>query len=198
VPPASAQLTAACPLLPPSFALQASRKVATLRANARGSAAGAAGGAASSSSSLHPSASSASASASLALGTLRRGPPGRDGGPAGGRSSRMRKLQDVLAYELGAPPAGSGGGGAPSGSGGASGGSASGGALFGLPPFAGNAEAAEHYVAAAMGRPTLPPRPFCSVCGFAGKYACTRCGARFCSGKCREHHAETRCARPTR
>lgn len=38
-----------------------------------------------------------------------------------------------------------------------------------------------------------PPRNFCSVCGHKGQYACSRCGMRYCSIKCNNHHKETRC-----
>ena len=38
-----------------------------------------------------------------------------------------------------------------------------------------------------------PPRKFCSVCGYVGTYACTRCGCRYCSSKCLASHKETRC-----
>ncbi len=38
-----------------------------------------------------------------------------------------------------------------------------------------------------------PVRKFCSVCGHAGQYACTRCGMRYCSIKCNSHHKETGC-----
>ncbi|CAM9443736.1 unnamed protein product, partial [Choristocarpus tenellus] len=39
----------------------------------------------------------------------------------------------------------------------------------------------------------LPPRQFCSVCGYLGLYACTRCGSRFCTIRCMDQHKETRC-----
>ena len=38
-----------------------------------------------------------------------------------------------------------------------------------------------------------PARKFCSVCGHGGTYTCTRCGMRYCSIKCNNHHKETRC-----
>ena len=38
-----------------------------------------------------------------------------------------------------------------------------------------------------------PPRKFCSVCGYIGTYACTRCGCRYCCSKCLASHKETRC-----
>ncbi len=34
--------------------------------------------------------------------------------------------------------------------------------------------------------PTRPARRFCSICGFHGDMACTRCAQRFCSRKCRD------------
>lgn len=45
---------------------------------------------------------------------------------------------------------------------------------------------------------TEPPKvsqnlPLCSVCGYLSPGRCTRCGMRFCSSKCGETHAETRC-----
>eukprot|EP00897_Mesotaenium_endlicherianum_P007188 jgi/Mesen1/6498/ME000332S05505 len=50
------------------------------------------------------------------------------------------------------------------------------------------------YLTAAVGPPSAAAsRQFCSVCGFSAPYTCTRCGARFCSCKCRTVHADTRC-----
>ncbi|CAM9958225.1 unnamed protein product [Phaeothamnion confervicola] len=49
------------------------------------------------------------------------------------------------------------------------------------------------YLTAAAAPSALPQRHFCSVCGYYGSYACTRCGARFCSLGCNAHHKETRC-----
>lgn len=42
-----------------------------------------------------------------------------------------------------------------------------------------------------------PPRQFCSVCGYAAPYTCTRCAARFCSIPCGVVHDETRCLKFT-
>ncbi|KAL3317796.1 Zinc finger HIT domain-containing protein 1 [Cichlidogyrus casuarinus] len=39
----------------------------------------------------------------------------------------------------------------------------------------------------------IPPRNFCSVCGFRSSYTCVNCGMRFCSIKCNEIHIDTRC-----
>mmetsp|Transcript_23392 Transcript_23392/g.24038 ORF Transcript_23392/g.24038 Transcript_23392/m.24038 type:complete len:155 (+) Transcript_23392:40-504(+) len=45
-----------------------------------------------------------------------------------------------------------------------------------------------------LAQPSLyPPRHFCSVCGNCSNYSCVRCGSRFCSIKCNNHHKETRC-----
>eukprot|EP00884_Botryococcus_braunii_P013077 jgi/Botrbrau1/21770/Bobra.43_1s0160.1 len=45
-----------------------------------------------------------------------------------------------------------------------------------------------------MGPPSHgAPRKWCSVCGFAAPYTCTRCGVRFCSRKCFNTHKDTRC-----
>uniref|UniRef100_A0A0R3S1C7 HIT-type domain-containing protein n=1 Tax=Elaeophora elaphi TaxID=1147741 RepID=A0A0R3S1C7_9BILA len=38
----------------------------------------------------------------------------------------------------------------------------------------------------------IPPRQFCSACGFFSKYTCIRCGVRYCSIICRDLHADTR------
>ena len=50
-----------------------------------------------------------------------------------------------------------------------------------------------NYLTAAAKPSPLPTRHFCSVCGYWGLYACTRCGMRYCCGKCAETHKETRC-----
>ncbi|GAB5031419.1 zinc finger hit domain-containing protein 1 [Nannochloropsis oceanica] len=50
-----------------------------------------------------------------------------------------------------------------------------------------------NYLTAAAKPSRLPTRHFCSVCGYWGLYACTRCGMRYCCGKCAETHKETRC-----
>lgn len=49
------------------------------------------------------------------------------------------------------------------------------------------------YLTAAAAPSKLPSRPFCSVCGYDGKYQCIKCGARFCSKACRDIHSDTRC-----
>eukprot|EP00899_Mesostigma_viride_P023689 jgi/Mesvir1/4504/Mv03783-RA.1 len=50
------------------------------------------------------------------------------------------------------------------------------------------------YLTAAMGPPKATSvRKFCSICGFTAPYTCTRCGARFCCGRCQSVHADTRC-----
>ncbi|CAB60106.1 Swr1 complex histone chaperone module subunit Vps71 [Schizosaccharomyces pombe] len=38
-----------------------------------------------------------------------------------------------------------------------------------------------------------PPRKFCNVCGYWGKYACQNCGTSYCSKGCEVIHSETRC-----
>lgn len=50
-----------------------------------------------------------------------------------------------------------------------------------------------NYITVAACPSKFPARQFCSVCGYFGQYTCTRCGLRFCSIKCNEHHKETRC-----
>lgn len=45
-----------------------------------------------------------------------------------------------------------------------------------------------NYVTAAATPSALPPRPFCSVCGYWGRHACARCGMRYCCLKCQETH----------
>lgn len=40
-------------------------------------------------------------------------------------------------------------------------------------------------------------RHFCSVCGQNSKYACLRCGSKYCSIKCSAIHNETRCLKFT-
>ncbi|KAM3185481.1 hypothetical protein ACTXT7_006288 [Hymenolepis weldensis] len=49
------------------------------------------------------------------------------------------------------------------------------------------------YFTAAVPDTRLPPRKFCSVCGFFGPYVCVSCGSRYCSIKCRDVHNDTRC-----
>ncbi|XP_077548956.1 zinc finger HIT domain-containing protein 1 [Haemaphysalis longicornis] len=43
----------------------------------------------------------------------------------------------------------------------------------------------------------LPPRHFCSVCGFPSNYTCVPCGSRYCSIKCLGVHRDTRCMKWT-
>ena len=49
------------------------------------------------------------------------------------------------------------------------------------------------YLSVAVLPSKTPPRSFCSVCGYIGTYACTRCGSRYCCSKCLANHKETRC-----
>lgn len=42
-----------------------------------------------------------------------------------------------------------------------------------------------------------PPRKFCAVCGCFSAYTCIKCGARYCSLKCRSVHEDTRCLKWT-
>lgn len=52
------------------------------------------------------------------------------------------------------------------------------------------------YLTAEMGPPRLcSPLKLCSVCGFAARFTCPRCGARYCSRPCVSVHADTRCLR---
>eukprot|EP00906_Rhabdomonas_costata_P007004 RCo010124 len=44
-----------------------------------------------------------------------------------------------------------------------------------------------------VGPSRLPPRKFCSICGFFGPYTCTKCGSRFCCLRCKAIHDEQRC-----
>lgn len=39
----------------------------------------------------------------------------------------------------------------------------------------------------------LPPRHFCSVCGYFANYTCTKCRSRFCCVRCKATHEEHRC-----
>jgi hypothetical protein len=50
-----------------------------------------------------------------------------------------------------------------------------------------------NYANIASAPSTKPARHFCSVCGFASAYTCTRCGLRFCGLRCQRTHKETRC-----
>jgi len=58
-----------------------------------------------------------------------------------------------------------------------------------LPPFA------PGYVSAVVPPPKEPPRVFCSVCGYWGKYKCMKCALPFCSHDCEVNHQETQCER---
>ncbi|GJJ78819.1 zinc finger HIT domain-containing protein 1 [Entomortierella parvispora] len=48
------------------------------------------------------------------------------------------------------------------------------------------------YVTANMGPSRYPDRQFCSVCGWKGKYRCSKCGMRYCDLRCLKTHEETR------
>ncbi|XP_062305321.1 zinc finger HIT domain-containing protein 1-like [Osmerus eperlanus] len=54
-----------------------------------------------------------------------------------------------------------------------------------------------NYVSASAPPPSLPPRCFCSVCGFPSHYTCCSCGGRYCSTRCLHTHRETRCLKWT-
>lgn len=43
----------------------------------------------------------------------------------------------------------------------------------------------------------IPPRHFCSVCGFKAPYTCVTCGNRYCSIPCLGTHRDTRCLKWT-
>ena len=58
-----------------------------------------------------------------------------------------------------------------------------------LPP------SAPGYLSAAAPPPKEPPRLFCSVCGYWGKYKCMKCALPFCSHDCEVNHQETQCER---
>ena len=51
------------------------------------------------------------------------------------------------------------------------------------------------YHSAAVPPPKEPPRLFCTVCGYWGKYRCMKCALPFCSRDCEENHQETQCER---
>jgi zinc finger HIT domain-containing protein 1 len=55
------------------------------------------------------------------------------------------------------------------------------------------AEVEYNYAAIEAPQSAIPGRKFCSVCGYWGKYSCTRCGMRYCSIRCNNSHKETRC-----
>ena len=58
-----------------------------------------------------------------------------------------------------------------------------------LPP------SAPGYLSAVVPPPKEPPRLFCSVCGYWGKYKCMKCALPFCSQDCEVNHQETQCER---
>jgi zinc finger HIT domain-containing protein 1 len=49
------------------------------------------------------------------------------------------------------------------------------------------------YLTAVAPAPTLPPRIFCSVCGYWGRYKCMKCAMPYCDLNCRAVHVDTRC-----
>jgi len=49
------------------------------------------------------------------------------------------------------------------------------------------------YHSAAVPPPKEPPRLFCTVCGYWGKYRCMKCALPFCSRDCEVNHEETQC-----
>uniref|UniRef100_A0A0N5AIZ5 HIT-type domain-containing protein n=1 Tax=Syphacia muris TaxID=451379 RepID=A0A0N5AIZ5_9BILA len=55
----------------------------------------------------------------------------------------------------------------------------------------------EAYVNAQAPESVLPPRRFCTACGFYSKYTCQKCGAKYCSIRCRDLHEDTRCLKWT-
>lgn len=54
-----------------------------------------------------------------------------------------------------------------------------------------------NYASAIVQPSSLPPRHFCSVCGFPSNYTCIACGARYCCVKCLRTHEDTRCLKWT-
>ncbi|ODN05252.1 Zinc finger HIT domain-containing protein 1 [Orchesella cincta] len=54
-----------------------------------------------------------------------------------------------------------------------------------------------NYSTAAAPSSKLPPRSFCTVCGFPSTYNCIPCGGKYCSLKCLKTHQETRCLKWT-
>ncbi|KAF9963485.1 hypothetical protein BGZ70_007386 [Mortierella alpina] len=48
------------------------------------------------------------------------------------------------------------------------------------------------YLTVNMGPSRYPDRQFCSVCGWKGKYRCSKCGMRYCDLRCLKTHEETR------
>ncbi|KDQ15882.1 hypothetical protein BOTBODRAFT_274832 [Botryobasidium botryosum FD-172 SS1] len=51
------------------------------------------------------------------------------------------------------------------------------------------------YLTAAAPPSIVPPRAFCSVCGYWGHYRCQKCGLSYCDRSCEATHNETRCER---
>ncbi|XP_030194149.1 zinc finger HIT domain-containing protein 1 isoform X1 [Gadus morhua] len=54
-----------------------------------------------------------------------------------------------------------------------------------------------NYLSAAAPPSSLPPRSFCSACGFPSHYTCSSCGGRYCCTRCLLTHRETRCLKWT-
>ncbi|KAG7251929.1 hypothetical protein CRUP_004233 [Coryphaenoides rupestris] len=54
-----------------------------------------------------------------------------------------------------------------------------------------------NYLSAGAPPSSLPPRSFCSSCGFPSHYTCTSCGGRYCCTRCLLTHTETRCLKWT-
>ncbi|GAA5991624.1 hypothetical protein JCM11641_001492 [Rhodosporidiobolus odoratus] len=51
------------------------------------------------------------------------------------------------------------------------------------------------YLTAVAPPSARPPLQLCSVCGYKPKYACMRCGLKYCDIGCRTTHDESRCER---
>ncbi|BGP20457.1 hypothetical protein JCM10213_001534 [Rhodosporidiobolus nylandii] len=51
------------------------------------------------------------------------------------------------------------------------------------------------YLTCAAPPPARPPLQLCSVCGYKPKYACMRCGLKYCDVGCKTTHDESRCER---
>ncbi|GAA5952763.1 hypothetical protein JCM21900_005793 [Sporobolomyces salmonicolor] len=51
------------------------------------------------------------------------------------------------------------------------------------------------YLTSAAPPSRFPALALCSVCGYKGKYACLRCGLKYCDVGCRTTHDESRCER---
>lgn len=52
-----------------------------------------------------------------------------------------------------------------------------------------------NYLTAAAPPPKRPPIKLCEICGYLGRYTCTRCGIAYCEISCQAIHDETRCER---